>query len=344
MSSCDQYCSLLPSNRQPLEVALEQVLSTKYCSKTPELISAAHNPKTCPSHLLPWLAYAESVDVWSDDWTEERKRTVIEASFYIHRIKGSRRAIELALVALGQSFELVEWWETPGQQPPCTALLRFDADIQRSTGISMRDVLDAVNRTKRLALHISTHMDDQLHAKEGAVAVTAATLSDAQTIAQTDAALLKEAMAAYLYGHCPPQPPAAVQSSCSPTQTVTLFSDNNHAMRRDRRLISVFNRYFIDDQIGRFYRLDQKLLTQPMVMQVSTLIDQSPYCMPTIDSQMAIYGLVKAVGEFISRAPITGSCKINRIIAARINGVMRRPESLVRVFTIKSTTGNDDVA
>lgn len=58
------------------------------------------NPQTCPANLLPWLAWALSVDTWNAAWTEQQKRDTIAASVAVHRIKGTVGALQKALGAL----------------------------------------------------------------------------------------------------------------------------------------------------------------------------------------------------------------------------------------------------
>ncbi len=49
-----------------------------------------------PVDLLPYLAWALSVDRWDKDWPAERKIAVIQRSYWLHRRKGTRavRVIE----------------------------------------------------------------------------------------------------------------------------------------------------------------------------------------------------------------------------------------------------------
>lgn len=57
---------LLPTGSSPLEVA-----AAKACAeieKTPVSIRELWNPDTCPANLLPWLAWAFSVDRWDEKW------------------------------------------------------------------------------------------------------------------------------------------------------------------------------------------------------------------------------------------------------------------------------------
>lgn len=164
MSTCE-FRSLLPPNRQPLETALEQVLHSKYCVKRPEILVEAHDPDVCPPHLLPWLAYAESVDVWSDDWDEQTQRDVIRASVPTHRMKGTRAAIKKALTTLGQSFSITEWWEPNAYHIPgfghqnCTAWIALDGQRWLESGVTLQDISTAVGMAKRLSLGLSTVVD-----------------------------------------------------------------------------------------------------------------------------------------------------------------------------------------
>ena len=58
------------------------------------LVRDVVDPATCPASLLGWLAWALSIDVWRDDWSEELKRHVLARSFADHRLKGTRAGIE----------------------------------------------------------------------------------------------------------------------------------------------------------------------------------------------------------------------------------------------------------
>ncbi|EFG3094366.1 phage tail protein I, partial [Escherichia coli] len=75
------------------------------------------SPDTCPVHLLPYLAWAFSVDRWDRNWPEETKRQVIRDAWLIHRHKGTISALRRAVEPLGYLIEVKEWWqlnEEPG--------------------------------------------------------------------------------------------------------------------------------------------------------------------------------------------------------------------------------------
>lgn len=64
---------------------------------------------TCPHHLLDWLAWAFSVDIWLGDWPESTKREVLRQSIAVHRQKGTRASVIRALQAAGYGdAELIE--------------------------------------------------------------------------------------------------------------------------------------------------------------------------------------------------------------------------------------------
>lgn len=77
----------------------------------PSAIETIWDAWRCPAALLPWLAWALSIDVWEDGWAETIKRQAIADSPYYHRIKGSVRAVETALALAQRPYELTEWFD-----------------------------------------------------------------------------------------------------------------------------------------------------------------------------------------------------------------------------------------
>lgn len=92
---------LLPPNATPLERNL--VAATARISDVPLKIRESWNPDTCPLELLPWLAWALSVDEWRSDWTEENKRSVIKSAFDVQRRKGTVGSVKTVRDAFGFS-------------------------------------------------------------------------------------------------------------------------------------------------------------------------------------------------------------------------------------------------
>lgn len=109
---------MLPPNATAQERAQAEAIAR--ISAVQMLIRESWNPQLCPASLLPWLAWALSVDEWDTTWTEQEKRDVIEASLMIHRHKGTIGAVRRALTPLGYLVEVVEWWETTPKGDPYT--------------------------------------------------------------------------------------------------------------------------------------------------------------------------------------------------------------------------------
>lgn len=82
----DEFKSLLPPNASKLLRDLEKTGSR--LSFLEILNRYLRNPEKCPEHLLPWLGWALSVDVWNETWAESIRRNVIKASISVHRHKG----------------------------------------------------------------------------------------------------------------------------------------------------------------------------------------------------------------------------------------------------------------
>lgn len=106
---------LLPVGSTSLEVAAAAALSE--IERVPVPLRTLWNWRTCPVNLLPYLAWALSVDRWDERWTEATKRSVIASSFFVHQHKGTISALRRVVEPLGFLIEVREWWqldEEPG--------------------------------------------------------------------------------------------------------------------------------------------------------------------------------------------------------------------------------------
>lgn len=101
---------LLPVGSSPLELAAAESLAL--IEHVPIPIRGLWNPDKCPVHLLPYLAWAFSVDRWDKDWTESTKRNAIKAAMFIHKHKGTIGALRRVVEPLGYLIRIVEWWQT----------------------------------------------------------------------------------------------------------------------------------------------------------------------------------------------------------------------------------------
>lgn len=102
--------NLLPPNANLHEHAIDDALAR--LGTVPVDIVKTWNAQTCPDELLPWLAWALSIDEWDAAWTVAQQRAMIAASYEIHSHKGTPFAIKRALAALGYdniSIKEGEW-------------------------------------------------------------------------------------------------------------------------------------------------------------------------------------------------------------------------------------------
>lgn len=96
---------LLPPNATDAERAL----SIAVRPEIPVPLRTLWNPYACPANVLPWLAWALSVDEWDATWPETTQRQTIAASISQHKIKGTVGAVKSALLrGLGRTVEINE--------------------------------------------------------------------------------------------------------------------------------------------------------------------------------------------------------------------------------------------
>nr|MCX1760636.1 phage tail protein I [Escherichia coli] len=108
------------------------------------------SPDRCPAHLLPYLAWACSVDRWDRNWPEETRRQVIGQSWKVHRQKGTVSALRETAAAFGYEMTISEWWEHGGQ--PGTFTVTIGADTQGigpETWLEMEDLLNDARPVSR---------------------------------------------------------------------------------------------------------------------------------------------------------------------------------------------------
>ncbi len=131
--------SLLPFNTTQQEKNIETVLERT--NDIPVLIHRVWDPRQCPVNLLPWLAWALSIDTWDSEWPETTKRNLIAESIRIHRTKGTVSAIERVLSALGVDAELTEWFENNGAPHTFQLLAWANANLVPDADVILSPVL-----------------------------------------------------------------------------------------------------------------------------------------------------------------------------------------------------------
>lgn len=101
--------SLLPDHSTEAERAIEQ--ATARLGNVDVPITRLWNPATCPADILPWLAWAFSVDRWDPMWTEAQKRAIVAGSIFVHKRKGTPAAVKSVINAIFGGEDVVEAWQ-----------------------------------------------------------------------------------------------------------------------------------------------------------------------------------------------------------------------------------------
>ncbi len=152
--------SLLPPNATRLERALESATARIGAIDAP--IAPLWDAATCPLHLLPWLAWALSVDNWDADWPEAKKREAVARSIALHRIKGTPLSIDMVLADFDDLLRVVEWHETATAEPhtfevhlPLVTAPGVAPGGERATAAFAEAVIREVSRVKPLREHFT---------------------------------------------------------------------------------------------------------------------------------------------------------------------------------------------
>ena len=135
---------LLPPNATELERAFDREAQRAF--EPASRIPVVWDPAQCPERLLPYLAWALSVDEWRDAWPLARKRQVIAASVSVHRRKGTIGAIRRALDALDLGVTISRWFEHGGE--PFTLRAEVEVEDRSLTAEEIALITDTIIRTK----------------------------------------------------------------------------------------------------------------------------------------------------------------------------------------------------
>lgn len=153
---------LLPPNSTTLEGLAAEALAQ--IERVPVPIRDLLNPDRCPVQLLPYLAWAFSVDRWDSTWSEATKRQVIKGSYFIHSRKGTIGALRRVVEPLGYLIEIIEWFNTVPEGVPGTFALKvgvLDTGITEEMYQELTWLIDDAKPLTRhltgLAISLETH-------------------------------------------------------------------------------------------------------------------------------------------------------------------------------------------
>lgn len=104
-----------------------------------------------PDAVVDKLAYQFHVDYYDASWPIERKRQVVINSIRLHRIAGTRGAVEDIISSIwGDGAVLTEWWEYGGEPGTFQVAL---ASLQTQATIS--SFVESIRKVKRATDHLT---------------------------------------------------------------------------------------------------------------------------------------------------------------------------------------------
>lgn len=145
--------TLLPGNATSLERLAAQALAE--IQRVPVPLRDLVNPDRCPVSLLPYLAWAFSVDRWDSRWPEAAKRSAIRSSFFIHSRKGTIGALRRVVEPLGYLIEVVEWFQTVPEGQPGTFALKIGVLDSGITEEMYQELTWLIDNARPLTRHLT---------------------------------------------------------------------------------------------------------------------------------------------------------------------------------------------
>ncbi|APG19289.1 phage tail protein I [Kosakonia radicincitans DSM 16656] len=142
---------LLPVGSSVLEVATAEAAAQ--IERVPVPLRTLWDPLTCPAELLPYLAWALSVDRWDYSWPEATKRKIIASAFFVHQHKGTISSLRRVVEPLGYLIELREWWQENAE--PGTFRLVIGVQENGITEQMYQELERLINDAKPASRHLS---------------------------------------------------------------------------------------------------------------------------------------------------------------------------------------------
>lgn len=143
---------LLPPNATPLERVFDQLVDARIAAIETSY-RAFWSAETCPVDLLPWLAWALSIDEWDPAWSEAVRRAQVAHAIAVQRKKGTVAGVESIIAGFGGTASLREWW----QLSPPGPLHTFDVIVAIAGSAPSAAFVDAIIRAISAAKPLRSH-------------------------------------------------------------------------------------------------------------------------------------------------------------------------------------------
>ena len=179
--------------KDPSAVALAEAMADLLARRPEEIEQLRIYPviDRLDERLLDILAYDFKVDWWDADYSLEEKRRTLKDSWRVHKLLGTKAAVEMAISAIYPRTTVLEWWEYGGEPYH----FRLDINITNDSIDSdkQRRVLERLNYYKSLR----SHNDGVTYFVEAQPAIAKA-VSTVAAPARMDAVVVSGMVTAYL--------------------------------------------------------------------------------------------------------------------------------------------------
>lgn len=165
------YPSLLPPNATAAERAVEGALAGM--ADLPVALRDLWSSQNCPEKLLPWLAWALSIDTWKSYWPIDVKRARVASAIEIQRRKGTAQSVHDVIASFGGAVEITEWWQQTPLGAPYTFHLQLALNGQSGQEVTADYVDDVIGEVMRVKPVRSQFDFTQVTSCYGAVGVFA---------------------------------------------------------------------------------------------------------------------------------------------------------------------------
>lgn len=138
----------------PKMVALAEAVSAALVRSREEIDRVSIYPSIdqLDEALLDILAHDFKVDWWDGDYSLEEKRRTLESSWRVHKILGTKGAVETAIRAIYPHTRVVEWFEYGAN--PYHFKLRINVTDDEMDSARQKRVLDRLEYYKNLRSHL----------------------------------------------------------------------------------------------------------------------------------------------------------------------------------------------
>ena len=139
--------------KDPSAVALADAMADLLARRPDEIEQLRIYPviDRLDARLLDILAYDFKVDWWDADYSLEEKRRTLKDSWRVHKLLGTKAAVEMAISAIYPRTTVLEWWEYGGEPYH----FRLDINITNDSidSVKQRRVLERLEYYKSLRSH-----------------------------------------------------------------------------------------------------------------------------------------------------------------------------------------------